>query len=123
MARVAAVLPGYVTVKQASEILHLAPRTVRDLIYSGRLPAERIGRPHFVRVADLELERRRRLGLRLPSRKPGTKRAARSHTPDRPAPERRRVDPALRRQRAAERNALVSRWAERHESAFPRVPF
>jgi hypothetical protein len=127
VARVAAVLPGYATVGRASEVLHLAPRSVRDLIYSGRLPSLRIGRPHFVRAADLEIERRRRLGPRLPS----ARRASTRDRSQRPPSERRHVDPELRRhvdpelrrQRAAERSALVSRWAERHEPAGPSVPF
>src|SRR5437763_11573661 len=66
VARVAAVLPGYASVARAAEALHLAPRSVRDLIYAGRLPSLRIGRLHYVRASDLELERRRRLGLPLP---------------------------------------------------------
>ena len=69
MARVAAVLPGYASVARAAEVLHLAPRSVRDLIYAGRLPSARIGRLHYVRASDLEAERRRRLGLRLPARR------------------------------------------------------
>src|SRR5207237_4518440 len=63
VARIAALLPGYANVARASEVLHLAPRSVRDLIYAGRLPSLRVGRLHFVRVSDLEIERRRRLGL------------------------------------------------------------
>ena len=62
----AAVLPGYASVARAAEALHLAPRSVRDLIYAGRLPSLRIGRLHYVRASDLDLERRRRLGLPLP---------------------------------------------------------
>jgi hypothetical protein len=40
------------------------------LIYSGRLPSLRIRRRHYLRAASVELERRRRLGLRLVNRKP-----------------------------------------------------
>src|SRR4030088_1979807 len=119
MARVAAVLPGYATVTYSSAVLHLAPRSVRDLIYSGRLPSVRIGRLHYVRATDLELERRRRLGLRLPSRTPRTPR----QRGIRPRVERGHVDPALRRERAAERAALVNQWAERHHPAAPELPF
>ena len=46
--------------------LRLAPRSVRDLIYTGRLPSARLGRRHFLRIPDVEAERRRRLGLPLP---------------------------------------------------------
>ncbi|MDQ6670293.1 MAG: helix-turn-helix domain-containing protein [Chloroflexota bacterium] len=120
MARVAAVLPGYATVAHSSGVLHLAPRSVRDLIYSGRLPSLRIARLHYVRAADLESERRRRLGLRLPSRKPRARRTPTTPTVIRPRP---RTDPALRRARAAERSALVTRWAERHHLTPPELPF
>jgi hypothetical protein len=123
VARVAAVLPGYATVTHSSGVLHLAPRSVRDLIYSGRLPSLRIGRLHYVRATDLELERRRRLGLRLPSRKPRSPRTRTAQTITRPRVERDHVDPALRRERAAERAALVNRWAERHHPAAPDLPF
>lgn len=104
--------------RQSSGVLHLAPRSVRDLIYAGRLPSVRIGRVHFVRATDLEVERRRRLGLQLPPRKarrprPHRERArGRSHT-----------DPAVRQQRAAERAALVNQWAQRHHPAAPELPF
>jgi hypothetical protein len=120
VARLAAVLPGYASVARASEVLHLAPRSVRDLIYSGRLPSLRIGRLHYVRASDLELERRRRLGLRLPARRARTQRVP---TERKPRPERPPVDPELRRARAAARAADVSRWAERHGGASPHVPF
>src|SRR5439155_216717 len=59
-------LPGYVTVAGAADRLRLAPRSVRDLIYTGRLPSARLGRRHFLKITDIELERRRRLGLPLP---------------------------------------------------------
>jgi hypothetical protein len=107
-------------VARAAEVLHLAPRSVRDLIYAGRLPSLRIGRLHYVRASDLELERRRRLGLRLPARRQRTPRAR--IVTGRPT-ERRHVDPALRGERAAQRTADVSRWAERHHPAQPEVPF
>lgn len=115
---VAARLPGYASVASASEVLHLAPRSVRDLIYSGRLPSLRIGRLHFVKATDLEGERRRRLGLPVP--RPRTAHVARPRVA---SSERPRIDPDVRRQRAAERAALVSRWAERHPTQLPQVPF
>ena len=134
---------------RAAEALHLAPRSVRDLIYAGRLPSLRIGRLHYVRATDLERERRRRLGLPLPAQRqpPRQRRPARSPSatvrpgPERPEldaepgqnpksgevrdrPERRpHTDPALRRQRAAERADVVRRWALRHQPGAPRVPF
>lgn len=62
-------LPGFVSVKGASDRLRLAPRSVRDLIYVGRLPSTRLGRRHYLRLGDVEAERRRRLGLPLPARR------------------------------------------------------
>jgi excisionase family DNA binding protein len=124
VARVAAVLPGYASVARAAEVLHLAPRTVRDLIYAGRLPSVRIGRLHYVRASDLEAERRRRLGLPLPSRRtPRRRPPPEAATAPRASHERPHVDPAVRRQRAAERAEIVRRWAQRHAPAGPRVPF
>lgn len=105
---------------RASEVLHLAPRTVRDLIYAGRLPSVRVGRLHYLRTSDVELERRRRLGLRLPARRQRPPRARVAATP---RVARVRVDPAVRRQRAAEREATVRQWAQRHAPEFPQVPF
>jgi hypothetical protein len=101
----------------------LAPRSVRDLIYSGRLPSLRIGRLHYLRATDLELERRRRLGLQLPKRKPRAPRARTTEPSTRPRTERGHIDPTLRRERAAERLTLVNEWAERHHLAAPDVPF
>ncbi|TME91286.1 MAG: helix-turn-helix domain-containing protein [Chloroflexi bacterium] len=122
VAQLAAVLPGYATVARAADVLRLAPRSVRDLIYSGRLPSSRVGRLHYVRASDLEAERRRRLGAPLPRRTPRPVRPRTSATPERPI-KRPHVDPALRRQRAAERAEVVMRWAERHAPSNPLVPF
>ena len=118
---------------RAAETLHLAPRSVRDLIYAGRLPSLRIGRLHYVRATDLELERRRRLGLRLPQRqrtrprrrvaRPGVATPLQPTADTRPRPERPHVDPELRRRRAAERADIVRRWAQRHEVTTPSLPF
>jgi hypothetical protein len=101
----------------AGEVLHLAPRSVRDLIYAGRLPSVRLGRLHFVSTTDLELERRRRLGLALPARR------ARRTRPRTMAPRRPRgvalVDPAVRARRAEQRAAAL----ERAHPEPPVVPF
>src|SRR5689334_25183220 len=102
MARLAATLPGYASVARASEVLHLAPRSVRDLIYDGRIPSLRIGRLHYIKASDLEVERRRRLGL--PPRKPRARVASSAPRTKRPTePHTYSLDTALRRQRAAER--------------------
>jgi hypothetical protein len=74
--RAAATLGGYASVARASEVLHLAPRSVRDLIYAGRLPSLRVGRLHYIKASDLDLERRRRLHLPLPTRSPRTRNQA-----------------------------------------------
>ena len=103
--------------------MHLAPRSVRDLIYSGRLPSLRIGRLHYVRASDLELERRRRLGLRLPQRQRSRRREQALVAATQQRPERPHVDPELRRRRAAERADVVRRWAQRHQPNGPHVPF
>ena len=123
VARLVAVLPGYASVKRAADVLHLAPRSVRDLIYSGRLPSLRVGRLHYVRATDLELERRRRLDLRLPARAARPRRLGAAAPEQRSPKQRPHVDPALRRRRAAERAEVVQRWAQRHASTSPDVPF
>ena len=121
--RVAAQLPGYASVRRASDVLHLAQRSVRDLIYAGRLPSLRVGRLHYIKATDLEVERRRRLGLPVrqrPARQPRRERAPRPPTPR--APRQQSLDAELRRQRAAERAELVTRWARRHGVVEPHVP-
>jgi hypothetical protein len=120
--RSAPVVPGFVTVGGAGEVLHLAPRSVRDLIYSGRLPSVRLGRLHFVSAADLELERRRRLGLALP--RPRTARPKRLRSPGEGPPRpRAHADPAARTRRAEERSQALHEWlgaaAHRSRAAPP----
>ena len=115
---------------------------MRDLIYAGRLPSLRVGRLHYIKAADLELERQRRLGLPLPS---APRRAARPLTPRPRRPRAAQAQPRadrsegqaqlpilgdgsvrcgseLRRQRAAERAELASRWAHRHSPSMACVP-
>jgi excisionase family DNA binding protein len=121
---VAARLPGYASVARAAEVLHLAQRSVRDLIYSGRLPSLRVGRLHYIKASDLEQERRRRLGLPVRQHAGHTprrgERAPRQLTPR--GPRQGTLDAELRRRRAAERAELVTRWAQRHGVIEPRVP-
>lgn len=101
--RAAVELPGYVTVALAADRLGLAPRSVRDLIYSGRLPSARLGRRHFLRVTDVEAERRRRLGLPLPKARPTAQRR-----------------PMLRQQRAAQPRPLhAGRGASVRPASMP----
>jgi hypothetical protein len=122
MARLAATLPGYASVLRASEVLHLAPRSVRDLIYAGRIPSLRIGRLHYIRAADLEQERRRRLGLPLARRRRSSSTARRRQPSGPREPRNHSLDAALRRQRAAEREELATHWARRHGVFEARVP-
>jgi hypothetical protein len=123
VAKVAGSLPGYASVNRAAEVLHLAPRSVRSLIYAGRLPSLRVGRLHYIRSADLEAERRRRLGLPPlePRQVRGHRHSHSSHT-DGAVARRHSTDPEVRRQRALERAELVKHWAQRHEVFEPHVP-
>jgi hypothetical protein len=120
--KVAARVPGYASVGRASEVLHLAQRSVRDLIYSGRLPSLRVGRLHYIKASDLEVERRRRLGLPPRRRAASRPRHERASRPSERAPRQQSLDGELRRRRAAERAELVSRWARRHGVVEPQVP-
>lgn len=133
--QLAVALPGYVTVAGAAERLRLAPRSVRDLIYTGRVPSTRLGRRHFLRIPDVESERRRRLGLPLPPPRPATRRRrGLRHEPDQ-ASQRggtvtvqpraaRQVRVEARRERAAERAAQLERWLRSgHGPGAPRLPF
>jgi excisionase family DNA binding protein len=131
-------LPGYVTVGGAADRLRLHPRSVRDLIYTGRLPSARLGRRHLLRIPDVEAERRRRLGLPLPPARP----AARRRYVSCQVPERRPSPPLVgggvtirpraarsviseaRRQRAQQRAAELERWVRSgHGPGTPRLPF
>jgi excisionase family DNA binding protein len=124
--RVTPTLPGYASVARASEVLHLAKRSVRDLIYAGRLPSLRVGRLHFIKAADLERERRRRLGITVRGsserRSASGPRRSASLAPARSDRAPVRTDPALRRERAAERAELVKQWVRRHAPLEPHVP-
>jgi excisionase family DNA binding protein len=122
-------VPGFLTVRGAAEQLKLAPRSVRDLIYAGRLPSVRLGRVHFVSVGDVELERRRRLGLPLPrprarTRRPRPPAVAAGAAEPRATKPRKPAEQTTRRQRAAERAALLERWLHAsHHASAPRLPF
>src|SRR4051794_12117809 len=129
-ARTIVELPGYLTVAVAAERLRLAPRTVRDLVYAGRLPSARLGRRHFLRAPDVETERRRRLGLPLPRPRPVAPRGALlargRGTPARgagAAVAARAPRSETRRQRAAERAAQLERWLRGHGASAPSLPF
>jgi excisionase family DNA binding protein len=120
-------LPGFVTVAAAAERLKLASRSVRDLIYAGRIPSARLGRRHFLRVPDVESERRRRLGLPLPAQRTSARRSSG------PRPSAHRVTCAIRapkaavsaarRERAEERATQLERWLRAHAPSAPALPF
>lgn len=134
-----AALPGYVSVAGAAARLHLAPRSVRDLVYSGRLPSTRLGRRHFLRGLDVETERRRRLGLPLPHAQSGVRRRgprpqqgerptprlaadATSQTP--PTPATGTAHSEARRERSQQRAAELERWLRSgHGAGTPSLPF
>jgi hypothetical protein len=127
-------LSGFVTVAVAADRLRLAPRSVRDLVYTGRLASARLGRRHFLRVPDVEAERRRRLGLPLPqARRP---RAVRVRPNASPTPLHAAAESAsrprttraasleARRARAQQRAAELERWLRSgHAVATPSLPF
>jgi excisionase family DNA binding protein len=46
------------TVQEAAKILKVIPRRVRQFIQEGRLPANKIGRPWFIKRTDLEAFKR-----------------------------------------------------------------
>jgi hypothetical protein len=131
-------LPGYVTVAVAADRLRLAPRSVRDLVYTGRVPSARLGRRHLLRVPDVEAERRRRLGLPLPpARAVERRRRVPRRPPDAlPTPlgvgdgamvQPRAANPIgseARRERAQERAAQLERWLRSgHGPSTPLLPF
>jgi len=131
-------LPGYVTVAGAADRLRLAPRSVRDLIYTGRLPSARLGRRHFLKLTDVEAERRRRLGLPLPRRRPvarhrqAPRRPSETQQPPRHVDDKSAVQASAarsatseaRRERARQREAALERWMRSgHAGEAPRLPF
>lgn len=128
-------LPGYVSVAGAAARLHLAPRSVRDLVYSGRLPSARLGRRHFLRILDVEAERRRRLGLPLPQAKSGVRHGPQPRRSPRSTPQRVTADTAAfphagtarsaaRRERAQQRATELERWLRSgHGAETPSLPF
>jgi hypothetical protein len=131
-----AALPGYIPVAGAATRLHLASRSVRDLIYGGRLPSTRLGRRHFLRVLDVEAERRRRLGLPLPQRVSGVRRVPRPERGERPTSQRLAAEPRslpqaaspvrseARHERAQQRTSEFERWLRSgHASGMPSLPF
>ena len=50
------------TTKEAAVKLGISRRRINDLINSGRLPAEKVGRDHLIKVEDLKLVEDRKPG-------------------------------------------------------------
>jgi hypothetical protein len=53
--------PGYLSVRSAAEVLSIRPRSVIYLLSRGLLTSQRLGRVHFLPVAEVERYRRVRL--------------------------------------------------------------
>jgi excisionase family DNA binding protein len=50
------------TTREAAELLGVTPRRVVAMIQSGGLPAQKIGRDHLIKEADLKLVKDRKPG-------------------------------------------------------------
>src|SRR6266705_3451706 len=56
--RLAVGAPGYLSVRRAAEVLGIRPRSVIYLLANGLLKSQRLGRAHFLPVAQVERYRR-----------------------------------------------------------------
>lgn len=59
------------TTREAAEILKISDARIRQLIYAGKLPAQKIGQMNLIKKSDLELIKDRKTGR--PSKKDITK--------------------------------------------------
>ena len=59
-------LEGYITTKEAAQILNLSEGRIRQLVADGRLPAVKVGQTNLVKESDLELVRDRKRTGRPP---------------------------------------------------------
>jgi len=55
-------LEGYLTTKEAAEILEVSEGRIRQLVAEGRLPAVKVGQTNLVKKSDLELVKDRKTG-------------------------------------------------------------
>jgi len=53
-------LEGYITTKEAAQILDISEGRIRQLVADGRLPAVKVGQTNLVKETDLELVRERK---------------------------------------------------------------
>ncbi len=50
------------TTREAAEILEISDARVRQLIYAGKLPSQKIGQMNLIKKSDLELVKERKTG-------------------------------------------------------------
>lgn len=62
-------LEGYITTKEAAQILNVSEGRIRQLVADGRLPAVKVGQTNLVKETDLELVRERKRTGRPPKPK------------------------------------------------------
>ncbi len=53
-------LEGFITTKEAAQILNVSEGRIRQLVADGRLPAVKVGQTNLVKESDLELVRERK---------------------------------------------------------------
>jgi len=53
-------LEGFITTKEAAQILDVSEGRIRQLVADGRLPAVKVGQTNLVKESDLELVRERK---------------------------------------------------------------
>ncbi len=59
-------LDGFITTKEAAQILNVSEGRIRQLVADGRLPAVKVGQTNLVKESDLELVRERKRTGRPP---------------------------------------------------------
>ena len=62
-------IEGYITTKEAAQILNVSEGRIRQLVADGRLPAIKVGQTNLVKESDLELVRERKRTGRPPKAK------------------------------------------------------
>ena len=77
MVLVFATMEGYITTTEAAERLGVSSARIRQLVASGKLPAQKFGPVNVVKESDLELIRDRPSAGRPPKVKPAPKPAKR----------------------------------------------
>jgi excisionase family DNA binding protein len=70
-------MEGYITTTEAAELLGISSARVRQLVSSGKLPAQKFGPVNMVKKSDLDLIRHRPSAGRPPKIKPAPQPAKR----------------------------------------------